>query len=211
MSDSSLLALYKATPAGGATPAPVTGTGAVLRPLSPHLTVYAPQYGSVFSITMRITGVVLIFPTLALFLAPYGLALPALDGVMGTFIGLVGCGLSLLGGVLAPLGQTAALGSSLIPVSFVGGVVALLLWGVIAYHVMNPTMKMVQDEYYLGVPNHYSPEFFNAQKVGVLVGFAALFIVGVAFWGTHLMLLGQTGGAEILMAQDDLGPLFDRS
>jgi hypothetical protein len=160
---------------------------------------------------MRITGVVLIFPTLALFLAPYGLALPAVDGVMGTFLGLIGCAMSLLGGIFAPLVMTTAVGTGSILTSFVGGVIALLLWGVIAYHFMNPTMKMVQDEYYLGVSTHYSPEFFNAQKVGVLVGFAAAFIAGVAFWGTHLMLLGQTGGAEILMVQDDLGPLFDRS
>ncbi len=211
MSDSSLLAIYKAAPTGGLAPAAVAGTGAVLRPLSPHLTVYAPQYGSVFSITMRITGVVLIFPTLALFLAPYGVALPVVDGVMGAFLGLIGCALSILGTIFAPLMMTTAVGTGSILASFVGGLVALLLWGIIAYHFMNPTMKMVQDEYYLGVDAHYSPAFFDAQKVGVLVGFAAAFIVGVAFWGTHLMLLGQTGGAEVLMAQDDLGPLFDRS
>ena len=188
------------------------------RPLSPHLTVYQPQRGSVLSISMRITGVLLGLPFLALGFYPFVPAFPTMGGVSETDFGKA-C-VSLIEKIPEPFFQSVSLGSGYIPLPpnnfeeelttvFVLSFCVLSLWTLFVYHAVHPLTENYLQEYYLFSPTAWSPEFWKIHYTMCMLYFTFLLFFGFGVWSIYVLEVGDAY-MDIFLCHntDDLGPLF---
>lgn len=181
------------------------------RPLSPHLTVYSPQRGSVLSISMRISGIILLIPFFYGGLAPLFLSsgwavLPAfLQSSMNPL---------LLG--LEGLRDATSLQGSMDVVSqgslVCGSFLVLLTWALCAYHCLHPTTESLMEDWYLNTSFQFSPDFWKTHYILCVGLFIFALGLGIGTWLDFLVELSDAyadyAGCQL---QDDLGPAFDRA
>ena len=119
---------------------------------------------------MRITGVLLGLPFLALGFYPFVPAFPTMGGVSETDFGKA-C-VSLIEKIPEPFFQSVSLGSEYIPLPpnnfeevlttvFVLSFCVLSLWTLFVYHAVHPLTENYLQEYYLFSPTAWSPEFWK--------------------------------------------------
>ena len=183
------------------------------RPLSPHLTVYSPQRGSVLSISMRISGVILFLPFLYGGLAPLFLSTgwATLPNVLQSSLNPLLFGLESLRESTSLQTLSSSFDLSTQGSLVCGTFFVFLLWTLCVYHCIHPLVDSLMEDWYLNTPYQFSPDFWKTQYI-LCVG---LFLFGLGLGiGTWLDFLLELSDAYAdyagCMVQDDLGPAFDR-